>query len=344
MHRLRLFGRASTAFAGAAAASSFARESASEGLLEDAGKDAGKAVSLVEQLTKVPPFDPHGSRYDMQTYGGRCLHFFSVIGDLSTLTTTQAQVERYKEQLSQAGAEDLPTDAELWRARQVLEAVVHPQSGEVIPAVLRFSFFAPANLVICAGLLSPGATLARTAFFQWLNQTYNMGVNYANRSSGDVSTATLGVAYGAALSSALAIALGMQAAVKRLSGGGSGGGLMRLTVGRPVQAGTGPHLCERAAAAPPQGIAQRLGLKAPPQGSAQAALWRPGSDQAVTSSVDHTWRAHTRALHAPVPHTQVPALAVSVGGVINLLMTRGHELRQGVAVHAADGTPLGESV
>ena len=279
MHRLRLFGRASTAFAGAAAASSFARESASEGLLEDAGKDAGKAVSLVEQLTKVPPFDPHGSRYDMQTYGGRCLHFFSVIGDLSTLTTTQAQVERYKEQLSQAGAEDPPTDAELWRARQVLEAVVHPQSGEVIPAVLRFSFFAPANLVICAGLLSPGATLARTAFFQWLNQTYNMGVNYANRSSGDVSTATLGVAYGAALSSALAIALGMQAAVKRLSGGGGGGGLMRLTVGRPVQAGTGPHLCERAAAAPPQGTASRHRLKARPQGTASRL---PCSDQAVT--------------------------------------------------------------
>jgi hypothetical protein len=340
-------------FAGAAAASSFARESASEGLRKDTGKDAGKAASLVEQLSKVPPFDPHGSRYNMQTYGGRCLHFFSVIGDLSTLATTQAQVERYREQLSQAGAEDPPTDAELWRARQVLMAVVHPQTGEVIPAVLRFSFFAPANLVICAGLLSPGATLARTAFFQWLNQTYNVAVNYANRSSGDVSPATLGAAYCAATSSSLAIALGLQAAAKRLNGGGGGGGgLLRLTVGRPVQAGTGPHLCERAAAAPPKdtppphrpkappkGTAQRHRPKAPPKGTAQAALWRPGGDQAATGSADHICSAHT-----PVPHTQVPALAVSVGGVINLLMTRGHELRQGVAVHAADGTPLGESV
>ena len=244
MSRRRLLGRASAVFAGAAAASSFARESASEGLRKDTGKDAGKAASLVEQLSKVPPFDPHGSRYNMQTYGGRCLHFFSVIGDLSTLATTQAQVERCREQLSQAGAEDPPTDAELWRARQVLMAVVHPQTGEVIPAVLRFSFFAPANLAICAGLLSPGATLARTAFFQWLNQTYNVAVNYANRSSGDVSPATLGAAYCAATSSSLAIALGLQAAAKRLNGGGGGGGgLLRLTVGRPVQAGTGPHLC-----------------------------------------------------------------------------------------------------
>ena len=207
-------------------------------------------MSFVEQLTKVPPFDPHGSRYDMQTYGGRCLHFFSVIGDLSTLATTQAQLERYREQLSRAGGEESPTDAELWRARQVLMAVVHPQTGEVIPAVLRFSFFAPANLVICAGLLSPGATLARTGFFQWLNQTYNVAVNYANRSSGDVSPATLGAAYCAATSSSLAIALGLQAAATRLGGGG-GGGLLRLTVGRrPVQAEAGPLRARRRRTAP----------------------------------------------------------------------------------------------
>ena len=43
--------------------------------------------------------------------------------------------------------------------------------------------------------------------------------------------------------------------------------------------------------------------------------------------------------HSPAPRTQVPALAVCVGGVVNLLMTRGHELRHGVAVHAADGAP-----
>ena len=276
MYRRRLFVRASAAFAGAAAASSFARESASEGLCEagkdrgtDRGKDRGKTLSFVEQLTNVPPFDPHGSRYDMQTYGGRCLHFFSVIGDLSTLATTHAQLERYREQLSRAGGEESPTDAELWRARQVLMAVVHPQTGEVIPAVLRFSFFAPANLVICAGLLSPGATLARTGFFQWLNQTYNVAVNYANRSSGDVSPATLGAAYCAATSSSLAIALGLQAAATRLGGGGGGGGLLRLTVGRrAVQAEAGPLRARRrrtAPQAPPTGAAHRRRPQARPR-------------------------------------------------------------------------------
>jgi len=287
-------------------------------------------LSFVEQLTKVPPFDPHGSRYDMQTYGGRCLHFFSVIGDLSTLATTQAQLERYREQLSRAGGEESPTDAELWRARQVLMAVVHPQTGEVIPAVLRFSFFAPANLVICAGLLSPGATLARTGFFQWLNQTYNVAVNYANRSSGDVSPATLGAAYCAATSSSLAIALGLQAAATRLGGGG-GGGLLRLTVGRrPVQAEAGPLRARRrrtAPLAPPIDPAHRPRPLAPPAGAAhRLGLVGEGSADRCTS-------------HSPAPRTQVPALAVCVGGVVNLLMTRGHELRHGVAVHAADGAP-----
>ena len=41
----------------------------------------------------------------------------------------------------------------------------------------------------------------------------------------------------------------------------------------------------------------------------------------------------------------VPMLAVSVGGVVNLVVTRGHELSQGVAVFDADdGAPLGDSV
>lgn len=231
----------------------------------EAGKAHKQQRSLREQLAEVPPFEAHGSRFDMSTYGGRVLHFFGVIGDLTTLATTSAQIDRYRQQLREAEAEHPPSDAELWRAWQVLSAVQHPQTGEVIPAVLRFSFFAPANLVICAGLLSSSASFVRSAFFQWLNQTYNVAVNYANRSSGDVSAETLGAAYCAATSSSLAVALGLQAVGRRLCSGR----LLRLTV---------------------------------------------------------------------------PMLAVSVGGVVNLLVTRGHELRHGIVVEAEDGTPLGDSV
>lgn len=184
--------------------------------------------SLHQQLTEVPPFDPHASQYEMDTYGGRVLHFFGTIGDLRTLTTTDAEVERCRSVLS---APDEQTDAELWRARRVLGAVTHPETGDLIPAPLRFSFFAPANLVICAGLLRPGASLAWSGFFQWLNQSYNAGVNIANGSSGDVSTERLAAAYCAATGSALAVGTGLQMLGTRLGGGGvRAAQLVRVTV------------------------------------------------------------------------------------------------------------------
>ena len=224
----------------------------------------------------MPPFDPHASQYELDTYGGRVLHFFGTIGDLRTLATTDAEVERCRRVLA---APEKQTDAELWRARRVLGAVTHPETGEVIPAPLRFSFFAPANLVICAGLLRPGASLAWSGFFQWLNQSYNAGVNFANRSSGDVSTERLAAAYCAATGSALGVGTGLQMLGTRLGGGGARvAELVRLTV---------------------------------------------------------------------------PALAVATGAVINVLLTRAHELERGVPVFlVADGAaeplqqlpPLGSSV
>ena len=87
---------------------------------------------------------------------------------------------------------------------------------------------APANLVICAGLLASAnsTSLLASAGWQWLNQSYNVGVNYVNRSSGSPPPERIAAAYAAATSSALAVALGMQAAGKSLEARlavGSGG-------------------------------------------------------------------------------------------------------------------------
>ena len=288
--------------------------------------DAGQPLSLYQQLTNVPPFDPHGSRFDMSTYGGRVLHFFSVIGDLTTLATTQAQIDHHRQILSEAEAKPRPSDAELWRARQVLEAVQHPQTGEVIPAVLRFSFFAPANLVICAGLLSSAASLPRSAFFQWANQTYNVAVNYANRSSGDVSAETLGLAYCAATSSSLAVALGLQAAGSRLFSGR----LVRVTLTLRLEPRT-PSLallCTRlghaCGAAADSADARRVGgRRREPSHDARARAAprrrRGGAPLPCSSSSSSPWTCRApRTLCRGVPRPPGP--------------------------QAADGTPLGESV
>ena len=50
-------------------------------------------------------------------------------------------------------------DARLWRASKVVNACVHPESGETIPAPFRFTAFAPANLIICTGHCCCGAAL-----------------------------------------------------------------------------------------------------------------------------------------------------------------------------------------
>ena len=92
---------------------------------------------------------------------------------------------------------------------------------------------APANLVICAGLLASAnsTSLLASAGWQWANQSYNVGVNYVNRSSGSPPPERIAAAYAAATSSALAIALGMQAAgtslERRLAGGADGASAAR---------------------------------------------------------------------------------------------------------------------
>ncbi|CEG40525.1 mitochondrial tricarboxylate carrier family [Plasmopara halstedii] len=75
------------------------------------------------------------------------------------------------------------SDAELWKFRQVYEAAVHPQTGETVPAFFRLSAFVPVNIPICVGMLLATPTLGNTIFWQWVNQSYSAGFNYANRNA-----------------------------------------------------------------------------------------------------------------------------------------------------------------
>ena len=193
------------------------------------------STSIVQQILNPPPFTLHGERFDVSTYAGRACHFVNVLGDITTLVTTQDQLDeslellkRFKLQQREGGTQSEPvaSDAELWRARKLKEAIVHPETGEWIPAPVRFSAFAPVNLVLCAGLLSSATgSLIGTAFWQWANASYNVAVNYANRSSGSPPMDRIALAYAAATSSALAVALGMQAAGLRLEARLASGGV-----------------------------------------------------------------------------------------------------------------------
>jgi hypothetical protein len=84
------------------------------------------------------------------------------------------------------------------------------------------------NILISLGLIRPEASLMSSAFFQWLNQTYNAGVNWHNRGGGEeASMEKLGRSYLAATGAALLIGVGAMPLLRRL---GLSGQLVQLTV------------------------------------------------------------------------------------------------------------------
>lgn len=190
---------AASCTAGAAAAATAAASSAAAVHSDEQDRSAQAQWSL---WRKPPPFTADAlSRFDMSVYAGRALHFVDVLGDLSMILVTTAECEEAVAlQNNRPAAAD---DAQLWRAAKVKAACVHPDTGDVIPAPFRFCAFAPANLVICGGLLwASGVSLRASALWQWLNQSYNVCVNHCNRGSGSPPPERLATAYvGATLTS-----------------------------------------------------------------------------------------------------------------------------------------------
>ena len=169
-----------------------------------------------------PPFSLTAPRYDQSKFAERARQFYETC-DARTLFTTESELAKATGLLEQFKDKTLPsgiTDAQLWEARRIKEAMVHPDTGEVIPAVFRFSAFAPMNTFIVPAMLLPStiASPIRTIGIHWFNQSYNGAVNYANRNaSSEVSTSTLTKAYVAAVAASVSIALGAGAVSKRVA-------------------------------------------------------------------------------------------------------------------------------
>ena len=131
----------------------------------------------------VPPFSLTKPRFDQSTFMGRYRSFLQstdcrtlLIGD-DALADAKALLAAYKDGAAPEGT----TDAQLWDARRIKEAICHPDNGEKIFPLFRFSAFAPANIPICVWLMWPGASAVNAVVAQWFNQSYNVAVNFANR-------------------------------------------------------------------------------------------------------------------------------------------------------------------
>ena len=186
-------------------------------------------MDLLRLAQDIPPFSRDSPRYDMSTFTGRMLHFYSV-NDPRTLLFTDAEAKAAERLLKQHEAGEAPegtSDADLWHARRVLESALHPDTGEPIFPLFRFSAFVPVNMVIVTATITPAviSSFPATAFIHFLNQTYNAAINYANRNaSNPVPTARLAEGYGGAVVTSLSIGMLSTALTKRAAARAGGGG------------------------------------------------------------------------------------------------------------------------
>lgn len=172
-------------------------------------------------MSSIPPFSLTRPRYDQSKFTERVRHFYevtdprSLFTSKSELTTATELLQQFKDKTAPPGT----TDAQLWNARRIKESMVHPDTGKIIPEPFRFSAFAPVNILIVPTMLLPStiASTARTIGIHWLNQSYNAGVNFANRNaSSDVSEDTLIKAYCAAVTASISIGISTGAITKKV--------------------------------------------------------------------------------------------------------------------------------
>lgn len=97
------------------------------------------------------------------------------------------------------------------KAKDIVSSAVHPETNEYIPRPMRLCSYAPISVPTLFGFLLSKPTTFNIIFWQWANQTYSAGVNYANCNKSNALTKTeLFGAYMAAVSSSIGVGLGMK--------------------------------------------------------------------------------------------------------------------------------------
>ncbi|EEQ99573.1 sideroflexin, putative [Perkinsus marinus ATCC 50983] len=144
---------------------------------------------------RPPEFSLDRPRYDPKRYKGRLKQIVTML-DPRLLFKTDEDVMAAKELLQRFrdGENTGANDKELWAARKLCEAAIHPITQEVIPPYGRMASFVPINVPIVLGMLTMHSTPA-IVFWQWVNQSYNAVFNYCNRSGMEMTTEQQAVSY-----------------------------------------------------------------------------------------------------------------------------------------------------
>lgn len=168
-----------------------------------------------------PKFQLGKSRYNLDTFMGRFYHNMDII-DPKTLFASQSQLDESVKLLDDYKSGKLGpavSNKDLWEAQKLKQSTLHPDTGEKIFMPFRMSGYVPFNSPILAGLLMPNPTMAQVVFWQWLNQSHNACVNYANRNATKpTNMSTFIQGYSGAVTAAITISVGLNLMLRRLNG------------------------------------------------------------------------------------------------------------------------------
>ncbi|TNN73028.1 Sideroflexin-5 [Liparis tanakae] len=165
-----------------------------------------------------PAFQLGRPRYEQGSFLGRLRHVLDII-DPRTLFVSEKRLEECVKLLEDYKHGDLPpgvSDLQLWEAQKIKQAIIHPDTGEKIFMPFRMSGYVPFGTPIVIGLLLPNQTLVSTIIWQWLNQSHNACVNFANRNATKPTpTSKFLQGYAGAVGSAVSIAVGLNVLIQK---------------------------------------------------------------------------------------------------------------------------------
>nr|XP_040030668.1 sideroflexin-5b isoform X2 [Gasterosteus aculeatus aculeatus] len=165
-----------------------------------------------------PAFQLGRPRYEQGSFLGRLRHFIDVI-DPSTLFVSEKRLKECVKLLDDYKHGELPpgvSDLQLWEAQKIKQAIIHPDTGEKIFMPFRMSGYVPFGTPIVIGLLLPNQTVVSTIIWQWLNQSHNACVNFANRNATKPTpTSEFLQGYVGAVTSAVSIAVGLNVLIQK---------------------------------------------------------------------------------------------------------------------------------
>lgn len=168
-----------------------------------------------------PKFDLKTKRHDQSTYFGRWRYFLDLINPLSLLysqTKLDAAADLLK-QFKEGTINPHITDAELWKAKWLVDATSNPGSGERIFAPFRFSGLLVIKIPILTGMLLTPKTPFTIALWQTLNQAYTFGFSYHNRNgSNSYTDKQLAQSAVTAVVTSVAVGIGLDKMITRYLG------------------------------------------------------------------------------------------------------------------------------